>query len=281
MLTSENGTENHKNRGRNVMNTPAQVAENYVKAGIGKVNLSTLRMLILGIFAGMYIAFGALASQAASVTIASPSVAKFVGACIFPVGLMLVLVAGSELFTGNCLLVIPLLEKKVTLLQVIKSWILVYLGNMIGSLLVAFLACTGHVYTLYDSKMAETVVSTAAAKCALPFSDALIKGILCNILVCLAVWVSFAAKELAGKIIALYLPVVVFVLCGYEHSVANMYFIPAGLFASAAYQIPAKALTAGSFLLSNLLPVTIGNMIGGALIVGCGYWFCYLRKSNA
>ena len=260
------------------MYSPKEIAERYVAVGTGKAELPASSMLILGIFAGAFIAFGALASQIIAVSIPLPSVAKCAGAAVFPIGLMLVLCAGGELFTGNCLMIIPLLEKKITAGGMLKNWVLVYAGNFIGSILVAMAAAYGHVYSLFDGKTAEAVVSTSLSKTALSFPDALIRGILCNIMVCLAVWVSFAAKELAVKIIGLMLPIFLFVLCGFEHSVANMYFVPAGFFASAQYGIPAEGLSAGAFLLRNLLPVTIGNIIGGSLIVGAGYWFVYLRE---
>ena len=262
------------------MNSPAEIAKNYVNIGVGKINLPVPKMLLLGILAGMYIAFGAVGSQAVAVCIPLASVAKFAGACVFPVGLMLVLCAGSELFTGNCLLIIPVLEKKASVGGMLKSWIVVYLGNLIGGILVALAVTYGHVLSLFDSGLAKAVVSTAVGKVSMSFSDALIRGILCNILVCLAVWVSFAAKELAGKIIGLMLPVMLFVLCGFEHSVANMYFVPVGIFASSEYGIAAEGLNWGAFFAKNLLPVTLGNIIGGSVIVGCTYWFCYLRKAK-
>ena len=262
------------------MNSPAEIAKNYVTIGTGKINLPFPKMLLLGILAGIYIAFGAVGSQVAAVSIPLASVAKLTGACVFPVGLMLVLCAGSELFTGNCLLVIPVLEKKASLGGMLRSWLVVYLGNLIGGILIALAVTYGHVLSLFDSGLAAAAVSTAVSKVSMSFSDALIRGILCNVLVCLAVWISFAAKELAGKILGLMLPVMVFVLCGFEHSVANMYFVPVGIFASHEYGIAAEGLTWGSFFVKNLLPVTIGNIIGGSVIVGCTYWFCYLRQEK-
>lgn len=262
------------------MKSPAEIAENYIKVGLSKMSLEAMKMLWLSVLAGAFIAFGALGSQAAAVSIPLPSVAKLAGAMVFPVGLMMVLTAGSELFTGNNLLVIPVLMKKASVKHMLKSWIIVYTGNFIGGVLIAFAATQGHIFSMFDNGLAASVVSTACAKTGMTFSDAFIRGILCNFLVCIAVWVSFAASELAGKIIALMLPVMLFVLCGFEHCVANMYFIPAGIFASAEYGIKAPGLGWGSFLLKNLLPVTLGNLTGGALLVGCGYWFVYLRKSS-
>ena len=263
------------------MNSPAEIAKNYVNVGVGKARLPISKMLLLGIMAGAFIAFGAVCSQVIAVSIPLPSVAKFAGAAVFPIGLMMVLVAGSELFTGNCLLIIPLMQKKITVVELLKSWLFVYIGNFIGSVLVALGVTYGHVLSLFDSGLAASAVAASMGKIGMPFTDALIKGILCNVLVCIAVWVSFAAKELAGKIIGLILPVVAFVLCGFEHSIANMYFVPVGIFASGEYGIAADGLTWGAFFAKNLLPVTIGNIIGGSCIVGLIYWFCYLRGTES
>lgn len=267
--------------------SPAEVARNYIATGKNKVNTPIGKMLLLAILAGAFIAVGGIASTTAAVSIPLASVSKLVSACIFPGGLTMVLLAGSELFTGNCLLTIPLLEKEITISGMLKNWIVVYIGNLIGSIAIAAAVVFSHQISLFDHALAVSVISTAAAKCALPFSDALIKGILCNFLVCIAVWISFAAKDVAGKIIGLFFPIMMFVLCGFEHSVANMYYISAGLFAKA---IPAYAQAAGAaginmdsltiagFFGNNLLPVTIGNIIGGAVCVGCTYWYIYLRK---
>ena len=262
------------------MNSPAEIAANYVKIGTGKTRLSVPHMLVLGILAGAFIAFGALASQVAAASVPLASVARIVTAAVFPIGLMMVLVAGSELFTGNCLLVIPVLQKEASVSGMLRNWLFVYLGNLIGGLLVALAATYSHVYSLYDGQLAAAVVNAASAKVGLSFGDALIRGILCNVMVCIAVWVSFAAKELAGKILALALPVFLFVLCGFEHCVANMYYIPAGMMAASEYGLTAEALTMGGFLFKNLLPVTLGNIIGGAGIVGCGYWYVYLKGKH-
>lgn len=265
------------------MNSPKEIAHNYVEAGVGKTKLSIAKMIVLGIFAGIFIAFAAVGSTAASATIASPSVAKFVAACIFPSGLTMVLVAGSELFTGNSLLVVPLLEKRITAAGLLKNWLFVYIGNFIGSFLIAALATYGHVFSLFSNAMASSVINTAVAKVSMSFGDALIRGILCNFLVCIAVWISFAAKTVSGKVIGLFFPIMLFIVCGFEHSVANMYYIPAGILSALnpAYLEASGAdvgvLTWGAMIVRNLIPVTIGNVIGGAG-VGVGYWFVYLRE---
>lgn len=260
------------------MNSPSEIGKSYIKAGKGKMELPVSRMLILGLFAGAYIAFGAVCSQAIAVSIPLQSVAKAAGAFVFPIGLMMVLVAGSELFTGNCLLVIPVLEGEGTVLGMLKNWVFVYIGNLMGGVLVAGACTYGHVYSMFDQQLASSVVATASAKVGLSFGDALIRGILCNVLVCVAVWISFAAKELAGKILGLMLPVAAFVLCGFEHSVANMYFISSGIMSSSLYGISSEGLSWGSMFVNNLIPVTLGNIIGGSMIVGLGYWFCYIRS---
>lgn len=268
--------------------SPAEVAKNYITIGKVKVNTPVAKMFLLAVLAGAFIAMGGVGAATAAVSIPMASVGKLVGACIFPGGLTMVLLAGSELFTGNCLLTIPLLEKEISAEGMIKNWIVVYMGNFVGSLLVAAGVVFSHQISLFDNGLAVSVISAAAAKCALPFGDALIKGILCNFLVCIAVWISFAAKDAAGKIAGLFFPIMIFVVSGFEHSVANMYYIAAGLFAKniPAYAQAAKeagvnsdVITWGSFLGKNLLPVTLGNIIGGAVCVGCVYWFIYLRKS--
>ena len=268
-----------------MINSSKEVASNYVNVGVGKCNLPAGKAIVLGILAGMFIGLAGLGATTAAVSIKLASVAKFVGACIFPAGLIMVVIAGSELFTGNCLLIIPVLEKKATLGGMLRNWLLVYFGNFIGGLIVAAGAVFSHQVSLFDSGLAVSVISTAAGKCTMPFGDALIKGIFCNFLVCIAVWLGMAAKDAAGKVLGIFWPIMLFVLCGFEHSVANMYYIGAGLFANgiSAYAeaaatagIDTAALTWGNFFVANLLPVTIGNIIGG-FMVGIAYWFANLR----
>lgn len=269
--------------------SPAEVAKNYINIGKGKVNTPVIKMFLLGILAGAFIGIGGIASTTASVSVEQASVAKFLSACIFPGGLTMVLLAGSELFTGNNLLVIPLLEKEITFAGMLKNWGVVYLGNFVGSFLIAAGVVYGHSPSLFGNKLAVSIISTSVGKCSMTFSDALIRGILCNFLVCIAVWISFAAKDVAGKVIGLFFPIMMFVVCGFEHSVANMYYVCAGLlakgvpqFAEAAAEagIDFSAVTVANMLGKNLLPVTIGNIIGGAICVGCTYWFIYLRKTD-
>ncbi|MCI8639404.1 MAG: formate/nitrite transporter family protein [Coprococcus sp.] len=271
------------------MFAPAEIAKNYVAVGKAKVKMSVGRMFLLAVLAGAFIGLGGAAAATASGAIPQASVGKLVGAVIFPGGLTMVLLAGSELFTGNSLLVIPLLMKEITPAEMLKNWGVVYTGNMAGGFLAAAGVVFSHQISLFDGQLAVSVLSTAAAKCTISFGDALIRGILCNFLVCIAVWISFAAKDVTGKIAGIFFPIMIFVLCGFEHSVANMYYIAAGLFAKGvpvyaraaeAAGVDLGAITWGNFLGANLLPVTIGNVIGGAVCVGCAYWFVYLRSAR-
>ena len=211
------------------MHSPLEVAKSYVEIGAHKVKLSAFKMIILGIFAGMYVAFAGTAAQTAAATIENPSIGRLVSACVFPAGLAMVLVAGSELFTGNNLIIIAVLEKRVTVWKMLKNWVFVYVGNFLGAAFVACMVVYGHVPDLFGGELAEAVVRAAKARTDLSVMDGFVKGVLCNILVCIAVWMSFAAKEVSGKLLTSFWPIMLFVLCGFEHSVADMYFGVAGL----------------------------------------------------
>ena len=265
------------------MNSPAEVAKNYIAIGKGKATNSFWKLLILGMLAGAFIGLAGVGATTAAVSVQSASVGKFLGACIFPVGLSMVLLAGSELFTGNNLIIIPVLTGDIKLRQMLRNWVIVYVGNLIGSIIVAFLVIYGHVGNLFggaEGGLAAAMINTANAKVTMPFGDAFLKGICCNFLVCIAVWISFAAKDVTGKFWGLFMPIMLFVLCGFEHCVANMYYIPCGLFAKALYGVDKPTLTWGAFFLNNLLPVTLGNIVGGAGLVGLPYWFVYLRNKK-
>lgn len=249
------------------MNTPAQIAANYVGIGKGKANLPLGKMILLAILAGAFIAMAGAAA-----TLGNIYVNKAVGAAIFPAGLAMVLIAGSELFTGNCLLVIPLLEKEIRFSQMLRNLAVVYLGNLVGGVLVSACAVYGGTF----DAVAETVVATALTKCSLSFTAGFLRGILCNVLVCLGVWMAFGATTVSGKIIGLFFPVFCFVICGYEHCIANMFYIPAGMMAAGRCGITAEGLDLMGFV-HNLVPVTLGNIVGGAGL-GAMYWAIYLKK---
>ena len=260
------------------MKSPAEIAVKYESIGKGKTELPVLKTFLLGIMAGAFIALGGLGSQIASCDAVSPSAARMISSVVFPIGLFMVLVGGAELFTGNCLIMIPVLSGKAKLSGMLKNWVLVYFGNMLGGLIIAALAAFSHIYSFDGGNLATMVVNTAVTKATISFSDGLLRGILCNILVCMAVWCAFAADELAGKVLALWLPVMLFIVGGFEHCVANMYFIPAGMLASSLYGISAPGLSFFGYFVTNLIPVTIGNIIGGGICVGAMYYVIYLKK---
>ena len=272
------------------MNSPKEIAQNYVATGVAKTKLPASKMLALGVLAGMFIALAGVGASIASVTIESASLAKLIGAAVFPTGLAMVLIAGSELFTGNCLIIIPVLQKEAEVGGMLKNWFFVYIGNMIGGILIAALSVYSGTFTLFSHAAASGIVKTAVAKVSMSFGDALMRGVLCNFLVCVAVWMSYAAKDIVGKVAAMYLPVMMFVLSGYEHSIANLFYIPAGLFAKGYSGYPnatgavdpsdISKLSWGSMFTKNIIPVTIGNIIGGMCLVGIAYWFVYLRESD-
>ncbi len=261
------------------MHSPLEIAQNYVEIGIHKVRLSAFKMLVLGFFAGIFIGFAGIASTVGGAVVENSSLSRLISACLFPAGMAMVLVAGSELFTGNNLIIIALLEKKITLPQMLKNWIFVFGGNFIGAAFVAFMVVYGHTPDLLGGKLADSVVNAAIHRVNLTFMDSFLRGVLCNILVCIAVWAAFASKTVSGKLLMSFWPVMLFVLCGFEHSIADIYFCLAGIFAAKEYGITADTLTMSSFLLKNLLPVTLGNIVGGAGIVGVGYWLTYLRHT--
>ncbi len=260
------------------MHSPLEIAQSYIEIGIHKTKLPAFKMILLGIFAGLFIGFAGIASTVGGATVENPSLSRLISACLFPAGMAMVLVAGSELFTGNNLIVIAFLDKKIKLSAMLKNWVCVYIGNFMGAGLVALLVVYGHTPDLFSGNLADSIVKAATHRTNLTFLDSFIRGILCNMLVCIAVWAAFASKQVAGKLLMSFWPVMLFVLCGFEHSIADIYFCLAGIFASREYGIAAEGLNTGTFLLKNLVPVTLGNLAGG-LSIGIGYWVVYLRHT--
>lgn len=268
--------------------SPAEVARNYLAVGKGKAERAAGSLFAMSILAGMLIAFASVVSATASHSIENVGIARLVSGATFAFGLPMVVITGAELFTGNNLISIALLHKHTTMSRMLRSWAIVYLGNFVGALAIAALCSYSGQYNYSAGGLAVSVIKTAAAKCALPFGNAVILGILCNVLVCLGVIMALSAKDNIGRIAGAYMPVFFFVTSGFEHSVANMYYIPAGLFAAMnpAYAslaseagVAMDGLSWGSFLLNNLLPVTLGNVIGG-VAVGCIMWFCFLKGTE-
>ncbi len=270
--------------------SPKTIAETVAqKVGVGKTTSPWLSVLVLGILAGAYIGFGGMLATTVSFDMASHlgvGFTKFMTGSVFSLGLMLVIIAGAELFTGNNLMISSAIAREITFGRMLERWGLVYVANLIGSILIALLFVFSGLWKLSDGALGAAAVKIAYGKVNLSFIQALLRGVGCNWLVCLAVWMALAARQTIGKIFAIFFPIMGFVALGFEHSVANMYFIPTGLFLRAWGGVAAPgAFTAGSlswisFLWRNLLPVTIGNIIGGAVFVGMSYWSAYLRPSG-
>ncbi|MGD1878957.1 MAG: formate/nitrite transporter family protein [Kiloniellaceae bacterium] len=249
---------------------PAEIAARIEEAGIGKTRLGLLQMMALSMLAGAFIAFGG-AFYTLVMTGVEPGFgpARLLGGAAFSLGLILVVVGGAELFTGNALMVMAWVDRRIGTGAMLRAWLIVYFGNLIGALGVAVLmAWSG---TL-SGATGELAVRIAEAKMALPPVEALVRGVLCNALVCLAIWLTFAAHSVSGKILAILWPITAFVALGFEHSIANMYLIPVGLMSGAQ----------GSFagVLGNLVPVTLGNILGGAGGVALAYWAAYRRSAG-
>ncbi len=271
---------------------PEQIAEQTVQNGYKKANTGVPKLFVLGILAGAFIAFASEGSNAAIYNIPWAGVGKALAGAIFTTGLMLVIVAGSELFTGNTLMVAALVQKKITLPGMLKNWITVYAGNFAGAILIAWLIFLSGQLDFSSGLLGGFTIKTAAYKVSLGFTKAFVMGILCNWLVSLAVWMAYGAKDMTGRLLAIFFPIWLFITSGFEHCVANMYYIPAGILAKAnpqwveqAISLGATAekldhLTWGSFFANNLLPVTLGNIVGGAVFTGMAYWFVYLYKKN-
>ena len=248
--------------------TPAEVCKSFLTIGERKASLPLGKMLVLAMFAGAFIALAGVASTWASMEVANLSLRRLIAGCVFPAGLAMVVFTGTELFTGNCLMSIAWLDKRITLGAMLRNWCVVYLGNFVGAAAVAAMAVWGGVFV-----GKEAFLVNAAMGKIMPVEQAIFRGILCNVLVCLGVLMAAAGTDAAGKVVALFFPVAAFVMAGYEHSVANMYYLTAGVLAGAD-------LSAVDILIRNLLPVTIGNVIGGAVLLGGGYWYIYRKGTS-
>ncbi len=266
--------------------TPTEITEVYAELGARKGSYPVPKLIYLGILAGVLIAIGSAATNTAVYGITQPWLGRTVCGLLFPFGLAMVIAMGGELFTGNCLMVISALDYRCSPAKVLRNWGIVYFANMAGSVTVAALCAFFGQMNYSDGQLAAYTMSVAANKCSLTFAGAVVSGFFCNFLVCLGVLMALYAKDAAGKILAPFLPVCYFVLCGFEHCVANMYYIPAGLFAMQNPSYAAAAIDAGlnlsalswsHFFLGNLLPVTIGNILGGTAISFL-MWRCYLRE---
>ena len=252
------------------MLSPGEFVPFYAGVGAKKCANSGTRLFLAAILAGFFIAAGAVAAGTAAYGIENASMARVVSGLLFPFGLIMVILTGAELFTGNCLIVISLLERKASLTGMVRNLVIVYLGNLVGAVLLA--AAMAYSGAFSNGALAVYVIRAAANKCALPFGRAVVLGILCNVLVCTGVMCSLCGKSLPGRAIGAFVPVCFFVIGGFEHCIANMYYIPAGILAAglpgSAQLVQELDLSALHWLgfLHNMLPVTLGNIIGG-----CGF----------
>ncbi len=263
------------------MTLPQQIVEANMQAAEAKTKQPLWKLILLGIFAGMFIACGASASSVAMHNITNVGIARLMGGCIFPVGLMMIVFIGGELFTGDCMMIMGCIHRKFSALSMIKVLAVVYLANLAGSCIIAALVYFSGQYNYTSGLLGAYTIKVALGKVNLSFGTALASGILCNIFVCAAVLMAAAAKDVAGKVWAIFFPIMAFVVSGYEHCVANMYYIPAGIFAMNNQTYADKAMSEygytadqlaslnwGSFLVKSAIPVTIGNIIGGMVFVG-------------
>lgn len=254
--------------------SPAEIARKVEAVSESKAARDVPTAFALAVLAGAFIAFGAaLFTVAVHDGSLPPGVARVFGGTVFCVGLVLVVVAGAELFTGNNLLVMAAVDRRITFGQLLRNWVVVYAGNLVGSVGVAWLVhLSGH-WDLSGGLVGVKALGIAQAKLELGWTEAFVRGILCNILVCLAVWISMGGRSVTDKVLGILFPITAFVALGFEHCVANMYFLPAGWF------LDAGSVPIGAVIRDNLVPVTLGNIVGGGGIVAGVYGFVYLRKS--
>lgn len=269
---------------------PPEMARRAEYLGVLKAETPKLKMFALSVLAGAFIALGAVfattvATGAAGVL--TYGVTKMLVGLVFCLGLILVIVGGAELFTGNNLIIMAWAGRKVTSRALFQNWVIVYIGNFFGALGTAILVLLSKQYTFASGALGQTALNIANSKIQYEFGQALVLGILCNILVCLAVWLTYSARTTIDKIAAIIFPIAAFVAAGFEHSIANMYFIPIGLlikYSDPAYTastgLDLSGLTWSSFITTNLIPVTIGNIIGGSFFVAVVYWAIFLRRSE-
>jgi formate/nitrite transporter len=266
---------------------PKTIAETVAqKVGVGKVTSPWLSVLVLGLLAGAYIGFGAMLATTTTFDLAAhlgTGFTRFLSGAVFSLGLMLVVIAGGELFTGNNLMISSAISGQIRFGTMLGRWALVYAANFAGSILVSLIWVFSGLWKMGDGALGAYALKVAVGKVNLSFLEALLRGVGCNWLVCLAVWMALASRQIIGKIFAIFFPIMGFVALSFEHSVANMYYVPTALFlknligVAVPAGVDASLLNWGAFFLRNLLPVTIGNIIGGAVFVGMSYWSAYLR----
>jgi formate transporter len=273
---------------------PPEVAAKATEIGAAKASMSFTRTFVLGVLAGAFIALGAMFATvviAGSDGVLPYGVARLLAGLVFCLGLILVVVAGAELFTGNNLIAMAWAERRVPAMLLLRNWVIVYAGNLAGALGTVAIVYAGAQYQFGDGSVGAAALNVAQTKTSLGWGQAVALGVMCNALVCLAVWMAYSARSVTDKILAVIFPITAFVAAGFEHSVANMYFLPMGVvvkedgsnaFFAEIGKAPADFpdITWANIVLDNLIPVTIGNIIGGSLMVGLVYWLVYLRTES-
>ncbi len=268
--------------------TAAETAANYANAGAAKTKLPISKMLVLGVLAGFLIGFPSCVTNMATYALDNNSTIRMISGLLFAFGLGMVVISGAELFTGNTLITISVLEKKATLGGMLRNWLFVYIGNFVGSMVLSFICAQFGWLSAGNGALAVASMRTAVSKMTMPFQNAFFMGILCNILVTIGVLLSLSGKDGISRFIGAWAPVMFFVTCGFNHSIADMTYCMLGLFAKnvPAYVEAAQAagvaldsLTWGPYIVGNLIPVTFGNIVCGAA-VGVTFWFSFLRGAG-
>lgn len=266
-----------------VANSPEEIVKQTLNTSVKKVKKPFVTSFLLGILAGAFIGLGALFFIIVkSDTTYSFATQQIFGGLVFSIGLILVVVAGAELFTGNNLIAIAWAEKRVSTKKMVRNWVIIFFSNLLGALSLALMVYwSGHL-DLNNGEIAKTYLKIAASKCSLPFYTAFFRGVLCNILVCLGVWMAMGGKTVTDKILAIIFPITLFVAAGFEHSIANLFIIPLGLLIQnfSEYQLISEHLNLTG-MLQNIVPVVLGNIIGGSVLVGLMYHFIYLKNQKA
>lgn len=267
--------------------TAAETANNYVTAGVGKTKYSIPKMLALGILAGLLIGFPSCVTEMATFSVTNTSMVRMISGLLFAFGLGTVILTGAELFTGNTLITMSLLDKKVTLPAMLKNWLFVYIGNFLGSMLLSAICAYFGWLSAGSNALAVSAMKMAVGKMTMPFQNAFFMGVLCNILVTIGVLMSLSGKDGTSRFLGAWVPVMFFVTCGFNHSIADMTYCMLGLFAknvtayasaAAEASIALESLTWGNYFVGNLIPVTLGNILGG-VAVGVTMWYAYVRKA--
>lgn len=267
--------------------TAAETANNYVTAGVGKTKYSIPKMLVLGILAGLLIGFPSCVTEMATFSVTNTSMVRMISGLLFAFGLGTVILTGAELFTGNTLITMSLLDKKVTLPAMLKNWLFVYIGNFLGSMLLSAICAYFGWLSAGSNALAVSAMKMAVGKMTMPFQNAFFMGVLCNILVTIGVLMSLSGKDGTSRFLGAWVPVMFFVTCGFNHSIADMTYCMLGLFAknvtayasaAAEASIALESLTWGNYFVGNLIPVTLGNILGG-VAVGVTMWYAYVRKA--